>query len=58
MTALRTKYSVVSTFKKQVLVSEATLIKRKRDLSLEISRYLFASPEVSFVIIANQYTLS
>ena len=32
--------------KKQVLVSEASFVNRKRSLSIEISRYLFASHEV------------
>ena len=32
--------------KNQVLVSEASFVNRKRSLSIEISRYLFASHEV------------
>ena len=32
---------------RQVLVSEVNFVKRKRSLSIEISRYLFASHEVN-----------
>ena len=39
------------------LVSEASFANRK-SLLFEISRYLFASHEVWFVIIFNQYALS
>ena len=46
MTAILTKRSVVPMFKKQVLVSGASFVNRKRSLSFEFSRYLFASHEV------------
>ena len=43
---LLTKDSVVPTFKKQLLVSEVSFVnKKKRSLTFEISRYLFASHE-------------
>ena len=57
MAALLTKHSVVSTFKKTG-VSFRSFVKRKRSLSFEISRYLFASHEDQFAIIVNQYALS
>ena len=44
MAALLIKHSVVSTVKKAG-VSEVSFVKRKRSLSFEISRYLFATPE-------------
>ena len=46
MTALLTKHLVVPTFIKQALVSKASFVNRKRSLSFEIGRYLFASHEV------------
>ena len=45
-------------FKKAGVVSEASFVNRKKSLSFEISRYLFASHEVYFLIIAIQYGLS
>ena len=50
-------FSCSNVKKKQVLVSEASFANRK-SLLFEISRYLFASHEVWFVIIFNQYALS
>ena len=47
MDALLTKHSFVPTFKKQVLVSEVSFVKRERSLLFNVSRYLFASHEVN-----------
>ena len=58
MAALQTKHWLFHCLKKEVLVSEPSLVNRKRSLLFEISRYFFASHEVWFVIIVIQYGLS
>ena len=47
MAALLIKHLVVPTFKKKVLVSEVSCVKRKGSLLFGISRYLFAGHEVN-----------
>ena len=43
MTALLIKHSIVPTFKKTGVSLQSKFVKRKRKLSFEVSRYLFAS---------------
>ena len=43
MESLLTKYSIVSTLKKTDFSLRSKFVKRKRNLSFEVGRYLFAS---------------
>ena len=56
MASLLMKHSIVfQRLKEQVLVYEVNFVKRKRNLSFEVSRYLLASNKDQFAIIVNQY---